>query len=111
MRPSHASHIWSDPNSIYLEIPSPVGPLTHSLSFPNTEAGLRLCLQVLNARTARSTIGTRGAPTKQQVEKNLEEMADAFLKNGGKVVRKKKDKFTEGQRQTARDVLREIGLI
>lgn len=109
MKPSYAPSIWSDPDHIYPEIPSPRGAPSHTVHMPNTDAGLRIALQIINAKGG--LLGTRGAPTKYQVEKELEELANDFLRKGGKIVRKAKDKFSIEQRQTARDVLRELGLI
>lgn len=108
--PSHAARIWTVGDELHIEFPSTKTERVHAVTVPGTEAGLKVALGILRARSASSTVGTVGAPTKLQVQKNLEELAQKFIKSGGKV-KQPAQAFSPELRLSARGVLREMGLI
>lgn len=109
MKPSHAASIWVVDQTLHVEFPSMQSEKTHTIAVPADVDGLMLALTIFRARNARSTVATKGAPTKLQVEKALLKAADKFLKDGGKV--KAKPTFSPEVRQSVKDVLRDMGVI
>ena len=109
MKPPSAFTAWVVDQTLHVEFPSSRTEKTHTIEVPLTEDGLTFAVSIFRARNARSTVGTRGAPTKYQTEKALLAQADKFLKSGGKV--KTADKFSPEMRQSAKDVLRNLGII
>ena len=71
--PSYAAYIWVAGDKLWLGFPGTdesVRP--HSVPFPANEVGMALAVDVLKARrTGDRMIGTKGAPCKHQVEREL----------------------------------------
>lgn len=74
--PSYAASVWTLGDRLVLSFPSPLDAPAHVVQFPNTPKGMVLALETLREREreARSTtLGTKGAPSKYQVERALAE--------------------------------------
>lgn len=70
--PGYASHIWIAGDQIHLVFPPTLERDRYSsVQFPNTEKGLALLLDVLRRRKSELHIGTKGTPTRYQVERTL----------------------------------------
>lgn len=110
MKPPSAATIWVIDQTLHVEFPSTKTEKVHTIEVPLTQQGLAFAINIFRARNANSTVGTKGAPTKAQAEKALLRAADKFLKDGGKVKRTD-EKFSPELRQSARDVLRSLGMI
>jgi|SRR5215471_19176821 len=109
MKPDHAASIWVDADLLHLELPStiPKGQ-AHTISLPNTSAGLRRALAILAERGPSSTLSTKGAPTQIQATTRL---ADAWLRKN-KIKKAKPPPQTNPElRATVRDILRKHGII
>lgn len=110
MKPSHSASVWVIDQTLHVEFPSTKTEKVHEIAVPLTPEGIGFFIQIFRARNANSTVGTKGAPTKAQAERALLKAADRFLKDGGRVKRVD-EKFSPELRQTARDILREMGVI
>ena len=71
--PSYAAYIWVAGDKLWLGFPGTdesVRP--HSVPFPATEPGFAVALKILRERRiGERMIGTKGAPCKHQVEREL----------------------------------------
>jgi len=105
-RPPHACSIWADEDTFFVEMPSPIeGVEPTTVRIPCNAVYL---WQLLRARAndfPKATIATPTCPTQLQ----LDELVDEYLANKAKA--RARPKFTEAQRNAARDVLRELGII
>lgn len=94
--PAYAQRTWCDDNHIYVEIPSVNKELPpYVMKFSNTEGGLTKALGLL--RDAHRKQAPRAAyyrPTKLPIVCKLE-----------------KDLYTGDQRESARNILKKMGLI
>ena len=113
IRPKNAALVWCDSDWVYLDLPSP--EKTHRVRFPNNFMGLCRLLEMLRARTEKSTIGQIGDLTQWNVDmalkkanekKTLAQMADAHWAK-----QKPKEALDPELRAAAQQVLREAGLI
>jgi len=106
--PSYSASIWLVGDQIWLGFP-PIGDLVqaHSVPFPATDKGLALILQTLRERRHSLNIGTKGAPTRYQVERTL---AQDKRYNGILEAMKKAKETREKEREEAIAFLAELGL-
>lgn len=104
VRPPWACSLWTFDDHIYLELPSTVGHLAHTLRLPNTIEGLTKALSLLNARNDKSTIGTKGDPTQYQVDKLFYDEAKVRRLNP-------KPKYAPEMISAAKEVLRRLNII
>ena len=105
MKPPHACSIWADEDTFFVEMPSPIEGVEPTVA--HIPCNAVYLWQLLRARAndfARATIATPACPTQLQ----LDELIDEYLARKGA---KPKPEFTEAQRNAARDVLRELGII
>ena len=97
MIPSHACQIWSDADMLHLDTGG------SQIELPNTEAGLRRALQIINDREhATNKLNSLGAPSRWSLER---EKKMILAKS-----RSRKEYSIEKQ-TAAQEILRKVGLI
>ena len=97
MIPPYACQIWSDADLLHLETGG------SQIELPNTEAGLRRALQIINDRErATNKLNSLGAPSRYSLER---EKKKALLKS-----RSKKEYSIEKQ-TAALEILRKVGIV
>lgn len=107
--PPNSPRVWITDDSLYFEFTNASG-ISHSIKLPATVEGFSHAIEMLHARTASTKIGMKGEPTQYMTEKDLSKLSTTFLANGGKLT-KKGPAFSQKLQDSARDVLRNMGLI
>lgn len=98
IRPHNCASLWIVDSTLFVELPK--GDLTHTISVPATVEGLSKVVRLLSHRTESSRIGELGEPTQHHINKPIEVK-----------VKRVKAKFTEGQLDNTKEVLRKLGMI
>lgn len=107
IRPPNAIAIWASSDYLYAECPGPDGKKSHLLKLDLKPESFTVLINMLKARTPKSTIGSKGDLTKFQIKKELQALAKGFPKE--KVKREYVPIVGAEIRASLRDLLRKAG--
>lgn len=107
--PHYAAHIWVAGDTLWLGFPGTAeGVREHSVPFPITDKSIALVVETLRARERnRNWLGTKGAPTRYDVKKELQH--DKKYNTLLRALRENKNK-KEAEKAEAEAFLEELGL-
>ncbi len=110
--PPTAVSLWLAEGQIHMDLPAINGHTTHRLTFPNDAIGMTRALYLLQQRNQGSYLATEGDITQHQLDRKVRNMKAKLLVDaaGERLVKKSKDSFSPTLRQSARDVMRRLGL-
>lgn len=108
IRPPHAITIWASKEILYVELPpADTGDgQSHILKLPLNVYGLTHVVNLLRARTPKSTVGQLGDPTQFQSDRTILEMQKKAAGYKGPITKEAKVPLTPERQDTVREIIR-----
>lgn len=117
IRPANAASIWIEDGMIYLELPSPEGGRSHTVSIHKNPESWITIETFLSQRHPQSKLGERGDPTQHHINAQMKygTRSNPTWRDEPRYdesrVRRAKPKFTTEIMDGAKSVLQKMGII